>query len=157
MRYYMIDRITEYEPGKRARGIKAVSFESEVLHDHFPDYPVLPGAFLIESMAQLSGFLIEMSCNTKEHVRRALLVKIDEAKFYAMVEPGDCLVLEAAMGDRLDDAAKTALIVTSGPQKIATATLTFVLKDVPVPAIHEQRRKLYKVWTRNCQGFPEIL
>lgn len=157
MRYFMIDRITALEPGVRTRALKAVSFESDVLHDHFPDYPVLPGAFLIEAMAQLSGFLIEMSCNTPACVRRSLLVKVDEAKFFAMAQPGDCLELEALLGERLDDAAKTSVLVTSAGQKVATASLTFVLKDIPVPAIHEQRRKLYRVWTRTCQNLPEIL
>jgi 3-hydroxyacyl-[acyl-carrier-protein] dehydratase len=156
MRYYMIDRITEFELGKRVQGIKAVSYESEILHDHFPGYPVLPGAFLVESMAQLSGFLIEMSRNTREEVRRALLVKIDEAKFYSMAEPGDCLVLDATLEEQMEDAVKTKILVMCGTKKVATATLTFVLKDIPIPAIHEQRRSLYRVWTRNCQNIPEI-
>jgi 3-hydroxyacyl-[acyl-carrier-protein] dehydratase len=156
MRYYMIDRITEFEKGNRARGIKAVSYESEVLHDHFPGYPLLPGAFLVESMAQLSGFLIEMSFNTKEQVRRALLVKIDEAKFYSMAEPGDALVLDATLEEQMEDAVKTKILVMCGTKKVATATLTFVLKDIQIPAIHEQRRNLYRVWTRTCQNVPEI-
>jgi 3-hydroxyacyl-[acyl-carrier-protein] dehydratase len=157
MRYHMIDRITEFVPGQKVSGLKAVSYESEVLHDHFPEYPVMPGTFLVESMAQLSGFLIEMSCNTKAWVRRALLVKIDEAKFHRMAEPGDCLLLEARMGDRMDDAAKTTVLATIGARKVATATLTFALREIPIPAIHEQRRSIYKVWTRHCPNMPEIL
>lgn len=157
MRYYMIDKITEFVPGKRAQGIKAVSYDSEVLHDHFPEYPVLPGALLVESMAQLSGFLIEMSCNTKDRVRRALLVKIDEAKFHDMAVPGDSIVLEANLGDQMEDAAKTTITAMVGARKIATATLTFALKEIPIPAIHQQRRTIYKVWTRNCPNIPEIL
>jgi len=157
MRYYMLDRITDYVPRESARGIKAVSYESDMLHDHFPEYPVLPGAILIESMAQLSGFLVEMSCNTAALVRRALLVKIDEAKFHNLAEPGDCIELEARLGEQMDDAAKTTVRAAVGNRKIATATLTFVLKDVPIAAIHQQRKSLYKIWTRNCQNMPEIL
>ena len=157
MRYYMIDRVTEFVPGVKALGIKAVSYESEVLHDHFPEYPVLPGTFLVESMAQLSGFLIEMSCNTENQVRRAMLVKIEEAKFYSMAEPGDVISLEAVLGDQMDDAAKTTVRAMVGDRKVATAILVFVLKSIPIMAIHQQRKTIYKVWTRHCPNIPEIL
>lgn len=157
MRYHMIDRITEFVSGEKAVGLKAVSYESEVLHDHFPEYPILPGTFIVESMGQLSGFLIEMSCNTKALVRRALLVKIDEAKFHSMAEPGDCLTLEARLGDRMDDAAKTTVRASVGTRKVATASLTFALREMPIAAIHEQRRTIYRVWTRNCPNMPAIL
>ena len=157
MRYYLIDRITAFVPGEKALGLKAVSYESEVLHDHFPGYPVLPGALLVESMAQLSGFLIEMSVNTKARVRRALLVKIDEAKFHSLVEPGDCLTLEARFGEQMDDAVRTTVVATMGARKIATATLTFALKEIAIPAIHEQRKAIYQAWTRTCPNIPEIL
>jgi 3-hydroxyacyl-[acyl-carrier-protein] dehydratase len=157
MRYFLIDRIVAFEPGHRARALKAVSLESDILHDHFPGYPVLPGAFLIEAMAQLSGFLVEMSSNVPDRVRRALLVKVDEAKFHAPAEPGDQLVLDAHLEEGRDDAAKTSVSVVNGDRKVATATLTFVLREVPEPAIHEQRRKIYRIWTRTCQNMPEIL
>ena len=157
MRYFMIDRITEFVPGHKAVGLKAVSLDAEVLHDHFPEYPVLPGTLLVESMAQLSGFLIEMTRNTRGHVRRAMLVKIEEAKFHHVAEPGDCLVLEALLGEQMEDAVKTTVSATVDGRKTATATLTFVLKDIPFPAIHEQRRTMYKLWTRHCPNIPEIL
>ena len=153
----MIDRITEFAAGEKAVGIKAVSYESEILHDHFPGYPVLPGALLVESMAQLSGFLLELSSNTRDCIRRALLIKIDQAKFHNIAEPGDCLTLEARMDVLMDDAAGTTVRVMAGERKIATATLTFALKEVPIPEIHEQRKSIYRVWTRSCPNIPEIL
>lgn len=157
MRYYMIDRVLEFVPGEKAVGVKAVTFESEVLHDHFPGYPILPGTMLVEGMAQLSGFLIELSLNTQERVRRAILVKIEEAKFHNMAEPGDCIAIEARLGERMDDAVRTAVRASVGDRKIATATLMFALRDIPFPAIHEQRRNVYRTWTRQCSNIPEIL
>jgi 3-hydroxyacyl-[acyl-carrier-protein] dehydratase len=157
MRYYMIDRVLEFVPGERAVGIKAVTFESEVLHDHFPGYPILPGTMLVEGMAQLSGFLIEMTINRRESVRRAILVKIEEAKFHNMAEPGDCITIEARMGEQLDDAVRTSVRAAVGEKKIATATLMFALREIPFPAIHEQRRNVYQIWTRQCANIPEIL
>ena len=57
MRYFLLDKITAFEPGKRACGIKCVTLTDDILHDHFPDQPLLPGALLLESMSQLGGFL----------------------------------------------------------------------------------------------------
>ena len=63
MRFFLIDRVTELVAGERARGIKTVSLSDDVLHDHFPDYPIMPGTLILESAAQLGGFLVEMSVN----------------------------------------------------------------------------------------------
>ena len=65
MRYYLIDKVTELELGERARGVKCVTLTDEVLHDHFPDYPMLPGALIVEAAAQLAGFLLEMTFNRR--------------------------------------------------------------------------------------------
>ena len=46
MRYFLIDRVTELVVGERIRGIKAITLTDEVLHDHFPDYPVMPGMLM---------------------------------------------------------------------------------------------------------------
>ena len=42
MRYFLIDKVTELEVGRRVRGIKNITFSDEVLHDHFPDHPIMP-------------------------------------------------------------------------------------------------------------------
>ena len=33
--------------------------------------------------------------------------------------------------------------------EIAAATLTFVLRQVDSPKVHEQRRELYRLWTHH--------
>src|SRR4029079_7831143 len=63
MRYYLIDKVTELTAGQSARGVKCVTLTDEVVHDHFPDFPMLPGALIVEAAAQLAGFLLEMTFN----------------------------------------------------------------------------------------------
>src|SRR5207244_2123277 len=46
MRYFLIDKVTEIVPGERIRGVKNVTLSDEILHDHFPDFPVMPGALI---------------------------------------------------------------------------------------------------------------
>jgi len=149
MRYFMLDKITEVVVGERAAGIKCVTLSDDVLHDHFPDYPVLPGALVVEAAAQLAGFLLEVSENrSAERPRRAVLVQIDRVKLHRPSEPGDCIELTAELGDSLEGAAKVLVEAQVRGERVMRGTLTFVLRHVDSELVHEQRRYLYRLWTR---------
>lgn len=149
MRYFMIDRVTALTPGGHAEGVKNIAYSEEILQDHFPGHPVFPGALIIEAMAQLGGFLLEMSFNQPGFVRRALLAQVDRVKFHRLTEPGDQLALRVELGPTLDDAAKVRGRVECGKDRVAEGTLTFVMKELDVEAIHQQRRACYRAWTRD--------
>jgi 3-hydroxyacyl-[acyl-carrier-protein] dehydratase len=150
MRYVLLDRITFAEPGRAARGLKAVTLTDDVLHDHFPDYPIYPGALLVEAAAQLAGFLLEITENKPDEVpKRALLVQIDRAKFYTPARPGDSVELFAEIGQSLDAAAKLTVGADVRGEKCMRGALTFMLRHVESEALHAQRRYLYALWTRD--------
>ncbi len=152
MRWFLIDKVTEFAPGERARGTKNVTLTDEVLHDHFPDHPIFPGVLVVEGMAQLAGFLIEMSVNRpEERPRRALLTQIREAKFHDTSGPGDRLEFEVRISSVLGAAAQVTGEATADGRRIARAELTFFLKDVESERVHEQRRNLYTLWTRDLK------
>ena len=48
MRWFWIDRFTEFDSGRHATAIKNVSLAEEHLHDHFPGAPVMPNSLIIE-------------------------------------------------------------------------------------------------------------
>src|SRR5204862_4295995 len=107
MRYYLIDKVTELTAGQRARGVKCVTLTDEIMHDHFPDFPMLPGALIVEAAAQLAGFLLEMSFNgPQQPLVRALLVQIQRAKFYEPVVPGDRLDITATIDSTREASAQ---------------------------------------------------
>ena len=82
MRYILLDRITQLSPPEVARGIKCVSLSDDIFTDHFPGFPVLPGALIVESMAQLAGVLLEATMRERgRHDLHALLTMADRAKF----------------------------------------------------------------------------
>lgn len=150
MRYFLVDKVTELQVGERACGVKNVTLSDEVLHDHFPDFPVMPGALILEAAAQLAGFLLEMTFNQGEGpLRRALLVQVKQAKFYELCAPGDRIDLEVVIASRLESAALVRADVRVGEKRAARATLTFAMKVVDSERIHDQRRYMYKLWTRH--------
>ena len=149
MRYFLLDRVTDVVPGESARGIKNVTLTDEVVHDHFPDFPILPGALLVEAMAQLGGFLLEVSVNAPDKpLVRALLVQIQSAKFSRPAEPGDQIEVVARSGALLDAAAQIDAEARVAGERIARAQLTFMLKAIDSDRVHEQRRYLYRLWTK---------
>jgi 3-hydroxyacyl-[acyl-carrier-protein] dehydratase len=102
---------------------------------------------LIEAGAQLGGFLLEMSGVPPKH--RAILVQIDKAKLQGPAVPGDRVVLDATLASRLETAAQIAIEARVEERQIARGTLTFMLQKVESERVHEQRRRLYRVWTRD--------
>lgn len=152
MRYFLIDRVTELVVGERARGLKNVTLSDEILHDHFPDHPIMPGALVVEAAAQLAGFLVEMTVNKPgAPPLRAVLVQIDRAKFHGPAGPGDCLQLTATIDALRETAAQVSADVRVAERHVAHATLTFILRHVDSDRVHEQRRYLYRLWTKDLQ------
>jgi 3-hydroxymyristoyl/3-hydroxydecanoyl-(acyl carrier protein) dehydratases len=149
MRYYLIDRVTALTPGESARGIKCATLTDEILHDHFPDFPMLPGALIVEAAAQLSGFLLEMTFNAAgSPVVRAVLAQIQRAKFHQPVGPGDRMEIVATITGMRESSAQVDFEAQVDGREAARGTLTFVMRSIDSPRVHEQRRRIYAVWTR---------
>ena len=96
--FLLVDRVTEYEIGKRVRALKNVSVNEPFFPGHFPNYPVMPGVLIIEALAQASGVLVHLSNDYAPDAHPLyFLVKVDKAKFSKIVLPGDQLVLDVEL------------------------------------------------------------
>ena len=93
MRYILIREIVEIE-ADRAEARTIFSPDEEYLQDHFPGYPVVPGALLTEAMAQTGGWLI---VHRLDFSAWPLLTMIENAKFRSIVRPGVELTLKASL------------------------------------------------------------
>jgi hypothetical protein len=51
VRFLFVDRIVDVEPSRRIDTLKNVAGLDDVFADHFPGYPVLPGALVVEAFA----------------------------------------------------------------------------------------------------------
>ena len=89
--FLLVDRIEEMEVGKRAVGIKCVSYNEPFFAGHFPDQPVMPGVLIIEALAQTGA--VAILCQDEWKGKTAYFAGINNAKFKQKVVPGDTLEL----------------------------------------------------------------
>jgi UDP-3-O-[3-hydroxymyristoyl] N-acetylglucosamine deacetylase / 3-hydroxyacyl-[acyl-carrier-protein] dehydratase len=89
----LVDRIIDFEPGKRIVGLKNVTINEPFFQGHFPGHPIMPGVLLIEAMAQAGGLLL-MEAEDEPENKVVYFVAIDNVKFRKPVRPGDQVVFE---------------------------------------------------------------
>lgn len=122
MRWFWIDRFTQFESGRTATAVKNVSLAEEHLHDHFPGAPVMPNTLVIEGIAQTGGLLVA------EHgsfVQRVVLAKVAKARFHFPAVPGDTLCYRTTIDDIHKDGAIVSGTSHMGARLQAEAQLFF--------------------------------
>lgn len=88
MRWYWIDRFTEFVSGDSAVAIKCVSQSEEVVEEYAPGRTFLPSSLIIEGLAQTGGLLVGQMSDFRD---RIVLAKVSSSKFYFEAYPGDTL------------------------------------------------------------------
>lgn len=91
--FLLIDRVVEIERKKRIVAIKNVTINEPFFQGHFPNYPIMPGVLVIESMAQAGGALLLTEIPDRES-KLMVFTGIERAKFRRPVVPGDQLRIE---------------------------------------------------------------
>ena len=126
MRWIWIDRFVEFESGKRARAIKNLSLAEDHFADHFPGYPVMPAALILEGLAQTGGILVG---EAKEFKEKVVLAKIPRATFRRDLLAGETLMYEAEIIVLRDEGASIAGRVYVGDELVAEAEIFFAHLD----------------------------
>jgi 3-hydroxyacyl-[acyl-carrier-protein] dehydratase len=88
MRWFWIDRFTEFVSGQSAAAIKNISMSEEVLDGYAPPRAFFPTSLIVEGLAQTGGLLIGQMSDFRDKV---VLAKISSSKFHCNAEPGDTL------------------------------------------------------------------
>ncbi len=121
MRFSLVDRITELSEGERITAVKALTLSEEYLGDHFPRFPVMPGVMMLEAMYQASAWLIRKSENYAHSI--IVLREARNVKFSNFVEPGQILVVKAAILKQTDETTTLKTEATVDGKTAVTARL----------------------------------
>jgi 3-hydroxymyristoyl/3-hydroxydecanoyl-(acyl carrier protein) dehydratase len=147
VRYVLLDRVTELAPPELARGVKCVSLAEDVFVDHFPGHPIMPGALILEAMAQLGGVLVEATLRERgRNDLHALLTIVERAKFRHLVRPGDRLELEARGLTASEDGGRVRTLARLGDQTVAEAELGYAFATITNQKLVARRREVLNIW-----------
>jgi UDP-N-acetylglucosamine acyltransferase len=119
---YLVDAITEHEPGVRLVAVKNVTINEEFFMGHFPGVPVMPGVLMVEALTQAAGVLLLERPGCPPTARCALR-GVNDAKFRRQVGPGDRLRLEVKLGPIRSRLAKAEASAYVDDQLVAEMVL----------------------------------
>ena len=92
----LVDRIVDFETGKRIVGLKNVTINEPFFQGHYPGHPIMPGVLVIEGMAQAGGLLLmDVIDNPEDKV--VYFMTMNNVKWRRPVVPGDQLIFELEM------------------------------------------------------------
>jgi 3-hydroxyacyl-[acyl-carrier-protein] dehydratase len=90
VRFHLLDRILEVQPGKIIKAEKNLTLGEEYLADHFPTFPVMPGVLMLESLIEAAGWLLRA---TEGFSGAAVVREVKNVKFGTFMEPGRKLLV----------------------------------------------------------------
>jgi len=126
MRWFWIDRFTEFVRDTRATTIKNISFGEEPLDDYQPGHPHYPHSLMIEGMAQAGGLLVS---EPGGFLTKTVLAKVSKAVFHRLVVPGDQIAFKAEVQDKQPTGAIVSGTITVGDELVAELELWFAFLD----------------------------
>jgi 3-hydroxyacyl-[acyl-carrier-protein] dehydratase len=122
----LVDRVVELDPRVRIKALKNVSANEPYFQGHFPDYPVMPGVLILESLAQASA-LLAFSEQTEDD-SLYFFAGIDNARFKKVVTPGDQLILNAEVDRYKSGIWKFKAFATVGNDTVCQADLLCAIR-----------------------------
>lgn len=120
--FLMVDKILSVEEGKTVVGLKNITVNEPYFQGHFPDEPIMPGVMIIETMAQIGGFVFDIVNE------RGYVIGVDKTKFKKVVIPGDTLIVEATLIQRFGSMGKVKAVAKVDNVEVASGEITYNFK-----------------------------
>jgi 3-hydroxyacyl-[acyl-carrier-protein] dehydratase len=103
MRFNLVDRIVEVQPGRSLRAVKNLTLGEEYLADHFPNFPVMPGVLMLQTLVEAGAWLLRLTDDYRHSV--IVLREAMNVKYGAFMEPGKQLLLSVELVEQHEQTA----------------------------------------------------
>lgn len=115
--FLWLDEVTELTP-TRIVAIKHVPEDLDIFRGHYPSFPVLPGVLLCEAAFQAGAVLIahnssivdresfieQRATSNEQRGPVPVVTRLNNVQFRRMVRPGETLILEVELSERVANA-----------------------------------------------------
>ena len=120
MRFTLLDKITELEPGKRLVAVKNLSLAEEYLADHFPTFPVMPGVLMLQTLVEGAAWLLRAT----EDFRHSVIVLRDarNVKYGNFMQPGNSMTITVEASEYAAD--KTSAVFKGKAEMAGSSTVS---------------------------------
>ena len=103
MRFFLVDRIVEVQPGRSLRAVKNLTLAEEYLADHFPTFPVMPGVLMLQCLVEAGAWLLRATDDFKHSV--IVLREAKGVKYGSFMEPGRQMTITVELIEQHDGTA----------------------------------------------------
>ncbi|MGL4465242.1 MAG: 3-hydroxyacyl-ACP dehydratase FabZ family protein [Planctomycetia bacterium] len=158
MRFTLVDRIVELEPGSRVVAIKNLTMAEEYLAEHFPSFPVMPGVMMVEAITQTGAWAVRVGEGLRHSV--ILLREAKTVKFGHLVMPGRQLRVSCEV---VDDDGRNTVIKAKGTlegqacvsAKVVLTRFNLADRD-PTARRDDQRLRAHQLRSFRMLATPEL-
>lgn len=98
MRFNLVDRILEVEPGRMLRAVKNLTLGEEYLADHFPSFPVMPGVLMLQTLVEAGSWLLRLSEDFRHSI--VALREAKNVKYGTFMEPGRQMMITVELTEQ---------------------------------------------------------
>jgi 3-hydroxyacyl-[acyl-carrier-protein] dehydratase len=128
--FIMIDRVVELEPGRHVIAVKNISGNDMTFLGHFPEKAIMPGALILEAVAQAAIILFAANSAKAGGGKKPLYYFGSvKARFLHPAVPGDQLRIKVVNVKTLPTGAFVSGEVFVEERKIVESELVFSVKD----------------------------